>query len=181
MSDVWLITEDGEAIVDEFGDVLVLDGAPVAPVVPAVRHVTPSRQRAGHLSFFGGGDGGPLFDFSCNQRAVKLVPTFTTGTGVTTICGTKIKPATKTTWTLTGNAVSDFQDEQGFILFAHQYDGYFMAFEWATSPSSALWRGLVRIRALPVGGDVDKRLMVPWSWQLQGPPTRVLVPVGPIG
>lgn len=184
MADDVVTTEDGFDLVDENGDVLIWGEAvpvpaPAPAVVVPVRHVVPSRLRGGRLTFIGGGDGGPVWEFGCNMSAVRLVPTFTSGSGATTICGRQIKSVTRTSWTLTGDALSDFSDAAGFVLWAYQYAGQTFGFEWLTSPSGGLWRGIVRVSALPVGGDVGARLMVPWEWPVVGTPTQTFPVVVP--
>jgi hypothetical protein len=125
--------------------------------------VVPSRLKAGRLLF--GGD----FEYACHQSAVRLTPKRdTVGSDVTTICGKVIPATVKTSYTLSGDAVSDFNDPAGFQLFAHTHASELWTFEWAPNVNPPTYYGVVRVQPIEIGGEVGARLKASWSWTVEG-------------
>lgn len=167
--DFAIVTEDGDVLTDEYGDVLVWAAAPVPPVIPRRPYVE-SRLRVGQLEL------GP-YTFGCQQTAVTLTPTHeTVGSDTVTWCGRTVPASVRTRWTLTGTAVSDFADPAGFVRYAHGADNTTVPFRWTPNATTIPWVGTVKVRAVEIGGTVGRRLTVGWTWPLEGAPARYVDP-----
>lgn len=126
-----------------------------------------SRQKGGTLTL----DAQP---FAKQMTEVTLTPAVRTeGEALETLSGDTKSPDELTDWTLDMGAVQDFLDPAGFVAFANANAGDEVAFEWkpnadATSPT---YTGVVKVRAVQVGGAVNARLSSSTSWPVTGQPT----------
>ena len=130
--------------------------------------VTESRIKTGTLTFTVGGS--PV-DFSCQPTNVRITPAHDSdGDPLETLCGDVLGAEDTRTDTLNITAIQDFDDPDGFQAFSWDEDRTTVPFVWqprgSTGPSYA---GQVTVRALEIGGDVNKRLTVDASWPIGGP------------
>jgi hypothetical protein len=137
--------------------------------------ITESKLKSGTLTLGGtGGVGG--INFACQATNVRLAPSANeTGDEVETLCGDVIGAETTTSWSLAGTSIQDFDNAAGFVLWALEHDLEEAEFVWTPSATSPSWSGKVRVRAVAIGGDVNKRLTTDWEWPLTGAPTMTPV------
>jgi hypothetical protein len=128
--------------------------------------VVSSRVKEGVLSF----GGATPRDFSCQPSNIRLTPTANLDDPLEVLCGDIITGAGTTSWQLQGTAVQDFDDPNGFILFAFQNDGEEVAFSWTPNATGGTWSGNCFVSAIEVGGDVNTRLTADFVFALRGAP-----------
>lgn len=130
--------------------------------------IVESKLKTGVLAF----GGTTPIDFSCQATNVRLVPSHdSTGDEVETLCGDTLAADTKTTWALAGTSIQDFNDPQGFILWAFTNNLTNVPFTWQPNPTAGTWSGTVQVKALELGGDVNARLTSDWEFAITGQPT----------
>ena len=137
--------------------------------------ITESRVRQGTLTLGASGGGAPDGTaFACQATSIKVTPSFDDdGDAVETLCGDTIPAGKKTSWTLNGTSIQDFDDPEGFLTYCFENSLQTVAFEWAPNVVGApTWAGSVVIRALEEGGDVNTRLTTDWEFDVSGQPTR---------
>lgn len=135
--------------------------------------VTPSKVKSGTLTL---GGASPT-DFSCSPTNIRLTPSVNTEDPLEVLCGDVIQGIGSTTWSLDGTAVSDFDDPNGFVLYAFHQNGETVPFTWQPNPQSGTWSGSVVIAAIEIGGDINTRLTTDFSFGVVGQLT--LTPVTP--
>lgn len=128
--------------------------------------IVESRLRLGTLTI----DGSP---YATQATNVTLTPsTAEEGEALEVLSGDLILPDEVTTWSLSIAAIQDFDDETGFVAFTWESAGEVVPFVWAPSGASGTsYAGNVKVRAVEVGGDVNKRLTTSADWPLVGAPT----------
>lgn len=127
--------------------------------------VTDSRNKGGTLTL-------DATEFAKQMTAVTLTPaTEQDGDDLETLDGSTILAPEDTTWTLDLGGIQDFTDPAGFVEFSRANAGEEVAFSWApngaTGPSYA---GTVKVRPVPIGGEVATRLTTTASWPVVGDP-----------
>lgn len=142
--------------------------------------ITESRVRKGTLTFgdSGGGTGGSGTAFACQASSIKVTPKHDDdGDAIETLCGDTIPAGKKTSWTLAGTSVQDFDDPDGFLTYCFENDLASVTFEWVPNVEGApTWAGTCVIQALEEGGDVNTRLTTDWEFEISGAPTRTYTP-----
>ena len=113
-----------------------------------------------------------LTDFAKQMTNVTLTPaTEEDGEPVETLDGSTIEAEESTTWTLDLGAIQDFDDPAGFVEWAMANAGDVVAFEWTPNATGApTYSGNVKVRPVPIGGDVNTRLTTTASWPIVGTP-----------
>jgi hypothetical protein len=99
-------------------------------------------------------------EFSTQAQNVKITPSYKDdGEPLETLSGDQIASSTTRTDTLTIDAIQDFTDPMGFQTFCWDNDQKEIAFTWTpTSAATPSWSGTLQVRAVEVGGDVNKRI-----------------------
>jgi hypothetical protein len=119
----------------------------------------------------------PGVEYACQQTNIRIVPEHTEdGDEVETLCGDVLTPATKTTWSLQGTSIQDWDVITPGISFSQYswlHDNETVDFSWKPNASSATITGKVTVRALEIGGDVNKRLTSDIDWPIAGKPVAV--------
>lgn len=119
----------------------------------------------------------PGTDFACQASNVRIVPKHDeSGDPLETLCGDSLGADTIRSDTLNITAVQDFTDPDGFVLWTWENDLVAVAFSWTPSATSPTFTGTVQVRALEIGGDVNKRLTTDAEWSIQGAVTVVPLP-----
>lgn len=127
--------------------------------------VTESKIKSGTLTVGG-------VAFSCQPTNVRVTPSHDeSGDPLEVLCGDVLSPDTTRSDTLSITAVQDFTDAAGFQRFSWDNDGDAVPFVWDTGSGGPTFTGTVKVRALEVGGDVNKRLTVDAEWPCVGPVT----------
>lgn len=123
---------------------------------------TDSRLKTGVLTI---GADPTLVDISCQATAVSIAPsTEESGEAVEVLCGDDIPASQKTTYALKFTGIQDFTDPDGFIMFALAHDGETHPYTWTPNPAGPTFTGAVTVLALPVGGEVGKRITSEAEW-----------------
>lgn len=126
--------------------------------------VTESKIKSGTLTI--GGE-----SFSCQPTNVRVVPKFDeSGDVVETLCGDVLGADETESHTLNITAVQDFTDPAGLQRYSWEHSGQSVPFVWSTGADGVSFAGTVKVRALEVGGDVNKRLTVDAEWPCVGVP-----------
>lgn len=135
--------------------------------------VISSRIKEGVLTF---GTTTPV-DFSCQPTNIRLTPTTNTEDPVETLCGDTVAGTGSTSWALNGTAIQDFDDVDGFLLYAFQNNGDTVDFSWTPNAGAGEWTGQCVIQALEIGGDINARVTTDFSFPVVGTPIHT-PPVG---
>lgn len=125
-----------------------------------------SKLKTGTLTFTV--DAAPV-DFACQATNVRIIPKHDEdGDTLETLCGDQIGAEETRTDSLAITAIQDFDDPAGFQSFSWENDRTTVPFTWTPNADGPSWSGSVRVRALEVGGDVNKRLTVDAEWPCLG-------------
>lgn len=105
---------------------------------------------------------GTLTGAGCQMSNVRLVPDHEDEDGTPTLCDPEPAPELKTTWTLQGTAIQDFElpATTGFVEYCRANNGVEVDFKWvpnsnvgSTTPLD--YSGTCQVRAVEIGGDVS--------------------------
>jgi hypothetical protein len=135
---------------------------------------TDSRVKKGKLTFTvdDGSGSGTAVDFSCQPTAVALTPNTDEGDSVEVLCGDSLTTGGTTSWTLDVTSVQDFDDPDGFVLWALANDGASADFEWLPNDTGdcPTFTGTVTVRPMAIGGDVATQNTSDISWPITSGP-----------
>ena len=128
--------------------------------------ITESKLKSGVLTLDG-------TDFSCQPTNVRVTPSHSEdGDAVETLCGDELGADLNRSDVLAMTSIQDFTDTAGLQKFSWDNDGTTVPFSWQPQGASGpTFAGNVSVRALEVGGDVNKRLTVDVEWPCVGTPT----------
>lgn len=118
----------------------------------------------------------PGVEYACQQTNVRIVPTHNEdGDEVETLCGDILTAATTTSWAMQGTSIQDWDTTGGvsFVQYSWQNDNVTVPFSWQPNAGASTLTGNVTVRALEIGGDVNKRITTDFDWPLTGKPTAV--------
>jgi hypothetical protein len=131
--------------------------------------VTDSRQGPGTLVL------GTLTGAGCQMGNVRLVPAQEETDGTPTLCDPQPAPEVRTTWTLEGSAVQDWENSDGFVEFCRNNDGTVVPFDWHPNTSllpDVSYSGSCQVRAVEIGGDVGVQNTTDFSFPVVGDLSR---------
>jgi hypothetical protein len=132
--------------------------------------VNEARLKTGKLTL-GGAAGVGGTEFACQQTNVRVTPSHDeTGDEVETLCGDKLAPDVKTSWSLAGTSIQDFDSPDGFVQYSVENNLDVVEFSWQPNVSTFEVTGTVQVRAVEIGGDVNARLTTDFEWPLQDDP-----------
>lgn len=110
--------------------------------------------------------------FASQATNVRLEPnTDEDGDSLEVLSGETISPDDKTTWSLVIVAIQDFDEPTGFIAMSLDRAGDLVPFSWKPNADAPTFAGTVRVRPVPIGGDVNARNTTTATWPLDGAPT----------
>lgn len=114
-----------------------------------------------------GPDGIDQLDVSCQPTNVRIVPGYDEeGDRLEVLCGDVLEPDTTRTDTLAFTAVQDFTDPDGLVAYSWAHELERVPFIWRPRGVGSIeYTGTVEVRALEVGGDVNKRLTNEAEWK----------------
>ena len=128
-----------------------------------------SRLKAGTLEFT---VGALPVSFASQATNVRLVPkTDEEGDPVEVLSGETITADDATTWSLNIKSIQDFDDPDGFVAFALTNAGDLVDFTWKPNATGTSFAGVVKVRPVEIGGDVNARNTTDAEWPLDGDPT----------
>lgn len=129
--------------------------------------ITDSRLKVGTLTL-------DAVSFASQATNVTLTPeTDEEGDALEVLSGETVTPDDVTTWVMAITAVQDFDDPDGFQNFALTNAGELVPYSWKPNdnPDGVTYTGNVRVRPVPIGGDVATRNTTAASWPIDGEPT----------
>ena len=116
-------------------------------------------------------------DFSLQVASAKIVPSVAETDGTPTLGEPDPAPEMTVTWALSGNTISDWSDDEGFVNWAMDNSGTEKTFEFEPLTSAGMaYTGTVQIRPIEIGGDVAVQSSVAFEFPLIGDPTRTYTP-----
>lgn len=107
-----------------------------------------------------GGLTGPAWtgavEFACDPTTIKITPkNDKDGDDLEVLCGDTIPAGRKRSFTVNGDAVQHFDDEEGFQAYCYEHDSEQVHFQLEFNDgSSPKYEGTITIVALEEGGDV---------------------------
>lgn len=129
--------------------------------------ITDSRLGPGTLTL------GTMTGAGCQMSNVKMVPSTDSEDGTPTLCDPNPAPLVETKWTLEGEAVQDWELNDGFVEFCRLNDGTVVTFEWTPNTAKGVkYSGSVQVRAVEFGGDVGKQNTTDFEFPVVGDLTR---------
>lgn len=133
--------------------------------------VTDSRLGPGTLTF------DTTEDFSLQVSSAQLVPSVTETDGTPTLAEPEPSPEMTVSWSLSGETISDWSDDTGFINWAMDNSGAEVAFVFTPSTDAGMaYSGTIQVRPIAIGGDVAVQSAVSFEFPLVGNPTRTFTP-----
>lgn len=133
--------------------------------------VNESRLKTGKLTL-GGAAGVGGTEFACQQTNVRVTPSHDeTGDELETLCGDKLAPDVKTSWSLAGTSIQDFDSPDGFVKYSVENNLEVVEYSWQPNAGTFEVTGTVQVRAVEIGGDVNTRLTTDFEWPCQDDPT----------
>jgi len=143
--------------------------------------VNEARLKEGTLTL-GGAAGVGGTEFACQATNVRVTPSHDeTGDEVETLCGDKLAADTKTTWSLAGTSIQDFDSPDGFVQYSVENNLQVVEYSWQPNAGTFAVTGTVQVRACEIGGDVNTRLTTDFEWPCQDDPTFTWPVVGANG
>jgi hypothetical protein len=133
--------------------------------------VNESRLKTGKLTL-GGAAGVGGTEFACQQTNVRVTPSHDeTGDEVETLCGDKLAPDVKTSWSVAGTSIQDFDAPDGFVQYSVENNLEVVEYSWQPNAGTFKVVGTVQVRAVEIGGDINARLTTDFEWPCQDDPT----------
>lgn len=105
--------------------------------------------------------------------ALTLTPAVDSTDGTPTLAVPEPTPEMKTTYTLDGTAINDFESTTGLSRYCYDHDGETVDFVWTPNTDitpPAVLTGKVQVRAFPIGGNVGEQITTDFSWPCDGKP-----------
>lgn len=128
--------------------------------------ITESKLKVGTLTFVVG-VADPV-SFACQATNVRITPDHNEdGDAVETLCGDKLTPDTVRADALNITAIQDFTDPDGFVAFSWANDLDVATVSWKPNVDAPTYSGVVQVRAVEVGGEVNKRITTDAEWPFQ--------------
>lgn len=126
-----------------------------------------SKLKAGTLTLGG-------VEFAVQMTNVRVTPTHDEdGDPIETLSGDSLAADTVRGNQLNLTAIQDWEDVAGFVNYTWENDLDTVAFSWAPRGATGpTYSGNVEVRAVEVGGDVNKRLTTDAEWTCEGPVVR---------
>lgn len=110
---------------------------------------------------------------------VMLEPSQDSSDGTPTLGDPDPLPEVSESWVLSGTAVQDFEDPDGFVNFCMDNALSVVAFVWTPNTDAAVqYAGDVLVTSIPIGGDVSVQNTSDFEFAVQGTPARTDAPGG---
>jgi hypothetical protein len=112
-------------------------------------------------------------DFAAQATSVEVEPTHDEdGDPIETLDGSTLAADVTRGDSLKITAIQDFTDVAGFVNFTWQNDLATVPFTWTPVAGGPSYSGNVQVRAVKVGGEVNKRITTEAEWTCEGPVIR---------
>lgn len=123
--------------------------------------------------------GAPLVDYGAQISNVLLEPAQDSEDGTPTLGDPDPLPEITEAWTLSGDAVQDFELEAGFVNWCMDNALSVVAFEWVpNTDAETKYSGTCLVTSIPIGGDVSAQNTSPFEFAVTGTPVRTPPPGG---
>lgn len=117
--------------------------------------------------------GTPLVDYGAQIANVRLEPSQDSEDGTPTLGEPDPLPEVTESWVLTGEAVQDFTEPDGFVNWCADNALTEQAFEFTPDTAEGTkWTGTVLVTSVPIGGDVAAQNRAEFEFAVQGTPAR---------
>jgi hypothetical protein len=105
--------------------------------------------------------------------AATLTPKIDETEGVATLANPTPVADVKTSWTIKGETISDWEDAAGFVQYCFDNSGASVEFVFVPNTAAgASWSGTCQVRAIEIGGKVSEQSVVTFEFPLVGLPVR---------
>lgn len=112
-------------------------------------------------------------DYGAQISNVALKPTQNTTDGTPTLGEPKPAPLLSTSWELSGTAIQDWEDVQGFVEYARASNNTVVDFTWTPNTAKGVkYAGKCQIQAVEIGGDVGSQNTSDFTFPVVGEITR---------
>lgn len=112
-------------------------------------------------------------DYSAQCSNVRLVPSKDETDGTPTLATPEPAKEVKTSWTLSGTVIQDWESATGFVEYCRTNDTTSVAFVWEpNSDIGVTYSGTVQIYAIEIGGDVNTQTTSDFEFTVVGDITR---------
>jgi hypothetical protein len=138
--------------------------------------ITESKLKTGTLTFTIAPD--PAVSFECQATNVRITPSYdSSGDALETLCGDTLAEDETRSDALNITAIQDFTDPDGFVAWSWEHDLESAVVAWLpTGVTGPTYAGTVKVKAVEVGGDVNKRLTTDAEWAFAGKATYTPAP-----
>ena len=128
--------------------------------------VTDTRVGPGTITF-----GAAPLDFSCQVSSAALVPDNAEDDVTATLCDPNPVAPVTTSWMLSGSAIQDFEDPDGFQSYCFNNGNATVDFEYIpNTDAGTVFTGEVLIVPIQIGGEVATQNAVDFEFQVKGTP-----------
>lgn len=118
------------------------------------------------------GSGTPT-EFGVQVSSCALVPAVREEDGIPTLGDPEPVATMDTTWTLKGEAVSDWAEANGLVAYCFDHAGTLVDFEFTPNTTLGVkFTGSCQVRALEIGGEVGAVLKAGFELPVKGQPVR---------
>ena len=113
-------------------------------------------------------------DFSVQISNARLAPDVQSDDGTPTLAEPKPAPLMEVSWSLEGEAISDWSAADGFVMYCLANSGSEVAFVFTPDTAAGTnFSGTCQIRPVEIGGNVAEQVTVPFAFPLKGDPSHV--------
>ena len=116
-------------------------------------------------------------EYGAQISNVRLVPEHDETDGTPTLGDPTPAPDVTTTWLLSGTAVQDWEEPNGFVEYCRDNNNTEVAFEWVPNTGAGVeFTGTCKIKAVEFGGDVSAQNTTDFEFPVVGDVTRTDTP-----
>jgi len=116
-------------------------------------------------------------DFSLQVSSCSLTPSTNETDGTPTLAAPDPAVEVDFEWTLSGDVISDWTDDEGFVNYCMDNAGTEVEFTFTPLTSAGVeYSGDLQVRPVQIGGDVAVQSVVSFEFPLTAAPTRTVTP-----
>lgn len=116
-------------------------------------------------------------DYGAQISNVNLTPSQNSTDGTPTLGNPKPAPMVETSWELSGTAIQDWENTDGFVEYCRTNNNTEVPFVWTPNTNKAVtYSGTCQIRAVEIGGDVATQNTSDFTFPVVGELTRGTTP-----
>jgi hypothetical protein len=112
-------------------------------------------------------------DYGTQISNVRLTPTNDTEDGTPTLGIPTPPPLVTLTWSLSGTAIQDWENVDGFVEYCRTNANTVVAFDWTPNTDKGVsFSGTCQVVAVEIGGDVNSQNTTDFEFAVVGDITR---------